>query len=84
MYVLFFLLIIELMKWNHCPHVVLIVCFFFLCCVFFDRWRMSGMQNYNPEQIVLSAVAHRSSRDVNIMKEKLIFSGAALDYINKQ
>lgn len=39
---------------------------------------MSGMQNYNPEQIVLSAVGHRSSRDVNIMKEKLIFSGAAL------
>lgn len=36
------------------------------------------MQNYNPEQIVLSAVARRSSRDVNIMKEKLIFSGAAL------
>lgn len=36
------------------------------------------MQNYNPEQIVLSAVAHRSSRDVNIMKEKLIFSGAVL------
>uniref|UniRef100_A0A3Q4ASN4 GP-PDE domain-containing protein n=1 Tax=Mola mola TaxID=94237 RepID=A0A3Q4ASN4_MOLML len=44
----------------------------------FQKWRMSGMQNYNPEQIVLSAVAHRSSRDVNIMKEKLIFSGAAL------
>ncbi|XP_063750346.1 glycerophosphodiester phosphodiesterase domain-containing protein 5 isoform X2 [Eleginops maclovinus] len=38
------------------------------------RWRMSGMQNYNPEQIVLSAVANRSNRDVNIMKEKLIFS----------
>lgn len=36
------------------------------------------MQNYNPEQIMLSAVARRSSRDVNIMKEKLIFSGAAL------
>ncbi|XP_068457562.1 glycerophosphodiester phosphodiesterase domain-containing protein 5 isoform X2 [Clinocottus analis] len=42
------------------------------------RWRMRGMQTYNPEQIMLSAVARRSSRDVNIMKEKLIFSGAAL------
>lgn len=49
-----------------------------LCCVCCNRWRMSGMQNYNPEQIVLSAVARRSSRDVNIMKEKLIFSGASL------
>lgn len=39
---------------------------------------MSGMQNYNPEQIMLSAVVRRSSRDVNIMKEKLIFSGEAL------
>ncbi|XP_069577261.1 glycerophosphodiester phosphodiesterase domain-containing protein 5 isoform X4 [Brachyistius frenatus] len=38
------------------------------------RWRMSGMQNYNPEQIMLSAVTRRCSRDVNIMKEKLIFS----------
>ncbi|XP_068457566.1 glycerophosphodiester phosphodiesterase domain-containing protein 5 isoform X5 [Clinocottus analis] len=38
------------------------------------RWRMRGMQTYNPEQIMLSAVARRSSRDVNIMKEKLIFS----------
>lgn len=38
------------------------------------RWRMSGMQSYNPEQIMLSAVARRPSRDVNIMKEKLIFS----------
>uniref|UniRef100_A0A8C4ECL5 Glycerophosphodiester phosphodiesterase domain containing 5a n=1 Tax=Dicentrarchus labrax TaxID=13489 RepID=A0A8C4ECL5_DICLA len=44
----------------------------------FQKWRMSGMQTYNPEQIMLSAVARRSSRDVNIMKEKLIFSGAAL------
>ncbi|XP_029375120.1 glycerophosphodiester phosphodiesterase domain-containing protein 5 isoform X3 [Echeneis naucrates] len=40
----------------------------------FQKWRMSRMQNYNPEQIMLSAVARRSSRDVNIMKEKLIFS----------
>ncbi|XP_049447492.1 glycerophosphodiester phosphodiesterase domain-containing protein 5 isoform X1 [Epinephelus fuscoguttatus] len=38
------------------------------------RWRMSGMQNCNPEQIMLSAVTYQSSRDVNIMKEKLIFS----------
>uniref|UniRef100_A0A669FAK3 Glycerophosphodiester phosphodiesterase domain containing 5 n=1 Tax=Oreochromis niloticus TaxID=8128 RepID=A0A669FAK3_ORENI len=45
---------------------------------FFQKWRMSGMQNYNPEHIMLSAVARRSSRDVNIMKEKLIFSGEAL------
>uniref|UniRef100_A0A8C2ZKE2 Glycerophosphodiester phosphodiesterase domain containing 5a n=1 Tax=Cyclopterus lumpus TaxID=8103 RepID=A0A8C2ZKE2_CYCLU len=40
----------------------------------FQKWRMRGMQTYNPEQIMLSAVARRSSRDVNIMKEKLIFS----------
>ncbi|XP_062309361.1 glycerophosphodiester phosphodiesterase domain-containing protein 5 isoform X2 [Osmerus eperlanus] len=40
----------------------------------FQKWRMSGMQSYNPEQIMLSAVARRPSRDVNVMKEKLIFS----------
>ncbi|KAM8900453.1 glycerophosphodiester phosphodiesterase domain-containing protein 5 isoform 4-T4 [Spinachia spinachia] len=40
----------------------------------FQKWRMRGMQNYNPEQIMLSAVTRRSSRDVNIMKEKLIIS----------
>uniref|UniRef100_A0A7N8XXJ8 Glycerophosphodiester phosphodiesterase domain containing 5a n=1 Tax=Mastacembelus armatus TaxID=205130 RepID=A0A7N8XXJ8_9TELE len=40
----------------------------------FQKWRMSGIQNYNPEQIMLSAVARRSSRDINIMKEKLILS----------
>ncbi|KAM4544447.1 glycerophosphodiester phosphodiesterase domain-containing protein 5 [Odontesthes bonariensis] len=40
----------------------------------FQKWRISGMQNYNPEHIMLSAVARRPSRDVNIMKEKLIFS----------
>ncbi|KAG7224687.1 hypothetical protein INR49_011484 [Caranx melampygus] len=40
----------------------------------FQKWRMSGMQNYNPEQIMLSSVVRRSSRDVNIMKERLIFS----------
>ncbi|KAF7700380.1 glycerophosphodiester phosphodiesterase domain-containing protein 5 isoform X2 [Silurus meridionalis] len=40
----------------------------------FQKWRMSGMHKYNPEQIMLSAAVRRSSRDVNIMKEKLIFS----------
>lgn len=34
------------------------------------------MRSYNPEQIMLNAVVRRPSRDVNIMKEKLIFSGA--------
>ncbi|XP_051902212.1 glycerophosphodiester phosphodiesterase domain-containing protein 5 isoform X2 [Hippocampus zosterae] len=38
------------------------------------RWRMSGIQSCNPEQIMLSAVPHRSNRDVNVMKEKLIVS----------
>ncbi|KAJ8340770.1 hypothetical protein SKAU_G00330610 [Synaphobranchus kaupii] len=37
-------------------------------------WRLSGMQRYNPEQIMLSAAVRRSSPDVNMMKEKLIFS----------
>ncbi|XP_061659908.1 glycerophosphodiester phosphodiesterase domain-containing protein 5 isoform X2 [Syngnathoides biaculeatus] len=40
----------------------------------FQKWRVSGMQNCNPEQIMLSAVPHRSNRDVNLMKEKLIVS----------
>lgn len=40
----------------------------------FQKWRMSGMQTYNPEQIMLSAMTRRSSREVNVMKEKLIFS----------
>uniref|UniRef100_A0A673L7Z4 Glycerophosphodiester phosphodiesterase domain-containing protein 5-like n=1 Tax=Sinocyclocheilus rhinocerous TaxID=307959 RepID=A0A673L7Z4_9TELE len=40
----------------------------------FQKWKMSGMRSYNPEQIMLSAVVHRPSRDVNLMKEKLIFS----------
>uniref|UniRef100_A0A3Q2ZL49 Glycerophosphodiester phosphodiesterase domain containing 5b n=1 Tax=Kryptolebias marmoratus TaxID=37003 RepID=A0A3Q2ZL49_KRYMA len=39
------------------------------------RYRMSGMRSYNPEQIMLSATVRTSSRDVNVMKEKLIFSG---------
>ncbi|KAL6116407.1 gdpd5 [Pungitius sinensis] len=38
------------------------------------RYRMSGMRSYNPEQIMLSAAVTRSSRDLNVMKEKLIFS----------
>ncbi|XP_062241200.1 glycerophosphodiester phosphodiesterase domain-containing protein 5 isoform X2 [Platichthys flesus] len=38
------------------------------------RYRMSGMRSYNPEQIMLSAAVRRSSRDISVMKEKLIFS----------
>uniref|UniRef100_A0A3B3XTL9 GP-PDE domain-containing protein n=1 Tax=Poecilia mexicana TaxID=48701 RepID=A0A3B3XTL9_9TELE len=48
--------------------------FFFQKYVHFHRYKRLGMQNYNPEQIMLSAVVRRPSRDVNIMKEKLIFS----------
>ncbi|XP_050952758.1 glycerophosphodiester phosphodiesterase domain-containing protein 5-like [Labeo rohita] len=40
----------------------------------FQKWKISGMRSYNPEQIMLSNVVHRPSRDVNLMKEKLIFS----------
>lgn len=43
---------------------------FFSC-----RWRLGSIRTYNPEQIMLSAAVRRSSRDVKIMKEKLIFSG---------
>ncbi|XP_076000792.1 glycerophosphodiester phosphodiesterase domain-containing protein 5 [Genypterus blacodes] len=39
-----------------------------------QKFRMSGMHSYNPEQIMLSAAVRRSSRDVSVMKEKLIFS----------
>ncbi|XP_017275619.1 glycerophosphodiester phosphodiesterase domain-containing protein 5 [Kryptolebias marmoratus] len=39
-----------------------------------QKYRMSGMRSYNPEQIMLSATVRTSSRDVNVMKEKLIFS----------
>lgn len=42
------------------------------------RWRLGSIRTYNPEQIMLSAAVRRSSRDVNIMKEKLIFSGKTL------
>uniref|UniRef100_A0A8C6L0U3 Glycerophosphodiester phosphodiesterase domain containing 5 n=1 Tax=Nothobranchius furzeri TaxID=105023 RepID=A0A8C6L0U3_NOTFU len=42
-----------------------------------QKYRMSGMRSYNPEQIMLSATVRTSSRDMNVMKEKLIFSGKA-------
>uniref|UniRef100_H2ZWH6 Glycerophosphodiester phosphodiesterase domain containing 5 n=1 Tax=Latimeria chalumnae TaxID=7897 RepID=H2ZWH6_LATCH len=38
------------------------------------RWRLGSIRTYNPEQIMLSAAVRRSSRDVKIMKEKLIFA----------
>uniref|UniRef100_A0A452IHH3 GP-PDE domain-containing protein n=1 Tax=Gopherus agassizii TaxID=38772 RepID=A0A452IHH3_9SAUR len=38
------------------------------------RWRLGSIRTYNPEQIMLSAAVRKSSRDVKIMKEKLIFS----------
>ncbi|KAJ8798303.1 hypothetical protein J1605_001428 [Eschrichtius robustus] len=41
---------------------------------FISLWRLGGIRSYNPEQIMLSAAVHRTSRDVSIMKEKLIFS----------
>lgn len=45
----------------------------------FQKYRSSGIHSYNPEQIMLSAAAvRRTSRDVNVMKEKLIFSGHAV------
>ncbi|XP_061574884.1 glycerophosphodiester phosphodiesterase domain-containing protein 5 isoform X2 [Cololabis saira] len=40
----------------------------------FQKYRTSGMRSYNPEQIMLSASVRTSTRDVNVMKEKLIFS----------
>uniref|UniRef100_A0A8C6L3G1 Glycerophosphodiester phosphodiesterase domain containing 5 n=1 Tax=Nothobranchius furzeri TaxID=105023 RepID=A0A8C6L3G1_NOTFU len=43
-----------------------------------QKYRMSGMRSYNPEQIMLSATVRTSSRDMNVMKEKLIFSGKAV------
>uniref|UniRef100_H9G694 Glycerophosphodiester phosphodiesterase domain containing 5 n=1 Tax=Anolis carolinensis TaxID=28377 RepID=H9G694_ANOCA len=43
----------------------------------FQKWRFGSIRTYNPEQIMLSAAVRRSSRDVNIMKEKLIFSGSS-------
>uniref|UniRef100_A0A8C4VJW4 Glycerophosphodiester phosphodiesterase domain containing 5 n=1 Tax=Gopherus evgoodei TaxID=1825980 RepID=A0A8C4VJW4_9SAUR len=45
----------------------------------FQKWRLGSIRTYNPEQIMLSAAVRKSSRDVKIMKEKLIFSaGGAL------
>ncbi|XP_055081865.1 glycerophosphodiester phosphodiesterase domain-containing protein 5 isoform X2 [Periophthalmus magnuspinnatus] len=44
----------------------------------FQKYRSSGIHSYNPEQIMLSAAVRRASRDVNVMKEKLIFSGHAV------
>lgn len=43
-----------------------------------QKYRSSGIHSYNPEQIMLSAAVRRTSRDVNVMKEKLIFSGHAV------
>nr|XP_033806315.1 glycerophosphodiester phosphodiesterase domain-containing protein 5 [Geotrypetes seraphini] len=39
-----------------------------------QKWRLGSIRTYNPEQIMLSAAVRRASRDVKIMKEKLIFS----------
>ncbi|XP_072310055.1 glycerophosphodiester phosphodiesterase domain-containing protein 5 isoform X2 [Eucyclogobius newberryi] len=39
-----------------------------------QKYRSSGIHSYNPEQIMLSAAVRRTSRDLNVMKEKLIFS----------
>ncbi|XP_061137673.1 glycerophosphodiester phosphodiesterase domain-containing protein 5 isoform X2 [Syngnathus typhle] len=39
-----------------------------------QKYRSSNMRSYNPEQIMLSAAVRKSSRDLNVMKEKLIFS----------
>ncbi|XP_066555660.1 glycerophosphodiester phosphodiesterase domain-containing protein 5 [Amia ocellicauda] len=39
-----------------------------------QKYRLGSIRSYNPEQIMLSAAVRRSSQDVKIMKEKLIFS----------
>ncbi|OCT96382.1 hypothetical protein XELAEV_18014058mg [Xenopus laevis] len=39
-----------------------------------QKWRLGSIRTYNPEQIMLSAAVRRTSRDVRIMKEKLIFA----------
>ncbi|KAM4700238.1 glycerophosphodiester phosphodiesterase domain-containing protein 5 isoform 2-T2 [Discoglossus pictus] len=39
-----------------------------------QKWRLGSIRTYNPEQIMLSAAVRRASKDVRIMKEKLIFS----------
>nr|XP_020665352.1 glycerophosphodiester phosphodiesterase domain-containing protein 5 isoform X2 [Pogona vitticeps] len=52
-----------------------LISFIIIAVVFiFQKWRLGNIRSYNPEQIMLSAAVRRSSRDVNIMKEKLIFS----------
>ncbi|XP_061828724.1 glycerophosphodiester phosphodiesterase domain-containing protein 5 isoform X1 [Nerophis lumbriciformis] len=53
---------------------VVVVGIFILQNYHMIRYRTSGMRSYNPEQIMLSAAVRRSSRDLNVMKEKLIFS----------
>ncbi|XP_053165895.1 glycerophosphodiester phosphodiesterase domain-containing protein 5 isoform X2 [Hemicordylus capensis] len=52
----------------------IVSCFIIVGVFIFQKWRMGSIRTYNPEQIMLSAAVRRSSRDVNIMKEKLIFS----------
>lgn len=52
-------------------HLGMVLYISLFCC----RWRLGSIRTYNPEQIMLSAAVRRSSRDVKIMKEKLIFSG---------
>lgn len=54
--------------------VTIVVGIFILQNYHLIRYRLGSMRSYNPEQIMLSAAVRRSSRDVNIMKEKLIFS----------
>uniref|UniRef100_A0A8C6SJ41 Glycerophosphodiester phosphodiesterase domain containing 5a n=1 Tax=Neogobius melanostomus TaxID=47308 RepID=A0A8C6SJ41_9GOBI len=54
----------------HCP---LLKCHLALDCL--NRWKMSEIQSCNPEQIVLNVVTRPQTREVNIMKEKLLFSG---------
>ncbi|XP_053165898.1 glycerophosphodiester phosphodiesterase domain-containing protein 5 isoform X5 [Hemicordylus capensis] len=55
----------------------IVSCFIIVGVFIFQKWRMGSIRTYNPEQIMLSAAVRRSSRDVNIMKEKLIFSGSS-------
>ncbi|XP_019582018.1 glycerophosphodiester phosphodiesterase domain-containing protein 5 isoform X2 [Rhinolophus sinicus] len=52
-----------------------LISFTFIVGIFvLQKWRLGGIRSYNPEQIMLSAAVRRASRDVSIMKEKLIFS----------
>ncbi|KAM9318046.1 glycerophosphodiester phosphodiesterase domain-containing protein 5 isoform 1-T2 [Pholidichthys leucotaenia] len=52
----------------------LISCVVVIGIFILQKYRTSGMRSYNPEQIMLSAAVRRSSGDINVMKEKLIFS----------